>query len=99
MPERSEIQTYAYQISQKAIADLKSAIHILLSTEGKNGLTNSQIGRALGIYTGHVGHEGHISRTLLGIMEAEGVVLQNKETKKWFLKEISSLNGGNQELA
>ena len=32
------------------------------------------IGRGLGIYGGHVNHEGHIPRTLLSIMESEGVV-------------------------
>jgi len=39
---------------------------------------------------GHVEHEGHIPRTLLAIMEAEGVVEQVKETKAWRLRTYSS---------
>ena len=34
---------------------------------------------------GHVEHEGHIPRTLLALMEAEGVVQQDKATKLWSL--------------
>lgn len=49
-------------------------------------MKNAEIGRSLGIYMGHVRHEGHISRTLLGMMEEEGVVEQDSETKKWKLK-------------
>ena len=52
---------------------------------GPDGLSNAQIGRRLGIYTGHKGHEGHIPRTLLAIMEAEHVVEQDNERKLWRL--------------
>lgn len=78
------IDFQAYQVSQKAITDLKSAIYLLLSSSRDKGMTNAEIGRSLGIYTGHKGHEGHISRTLLAIMEEEGVVKQNKD-KTWAL--------------
>ena len=71
-----------YFLAQTAIAHLKAAIHILLSRK-QDGLRNSEIGRELGIYMGHVEHVGHIPRTLLAIMEAEGVVAQNKKTKIW----------------
>ncbi len=73
-----------YHLAQIAISNLKSAIYQLLSNQKENGMTNAQIGRALGIYTGHKGHEGHIPRTLLAIMEIEGVVKQN-EDKTWIL--------------
>jgi len=76
-----------YNKAQKAMAEIKSAIHQLL-TVNTVGMKNSEIGRALGIYAGHQGHEGHISRTLLAIMEAEGVVAQDKETKKWSLRTL-----------
>lgn len=76
----------AYQLAQKALADLKTAIYILLSEPNSDGFTNAEIGRALGIYQGHIGHEGHIPRTLLSLMEVEKVVEQNAETKKWKLK-------------
>ena len=75
----------AYQLAQKAIAKLKTAIYRALA-ESEGGLTNAALGRALGIYSGHVGHEGHISRTMLAVMEAEGVVEQNSETKIWYLR-------------
>ena len=76
----------AYSIAQTAIANLKSAVYIILETAGDDGMTNADIGRTLGIYQGHIKHEGHIPRTLLGIMEHEGVVEQVEETKKWKLK-------------
>ncbi len=76
----------AYQLAQKAIADLKTSIFILLSESNEKELTNAEIGRSLGVYHGHIGHEGHIPRTLLGLMEQEGVVEQNSDSKKWRLK-------------
>ena len=58
----------------------------MLSRASNDGLKNSDIGRQLGIYMGHVEHEGHIPRTLLAIMESEGVVEQDNETKAWRLR-------------
>jgi hypothetical protein len=78
-PARSE----AYRAAQDGLTCLKVAIHALL--EGQAGMTNVEIGRALGIYQGHVGHEGHIPRTLLAMMEAEGVVQQDQD-KRWRLR-------------
>ena len=72
-----------YHISQRAIADLKAAIRGLLVNGPDRGMTNAEVGKSLGIYQGHIGHEGHIPRTLLATMEAEGVVRQDDETKKW----------------
>ena len=76
----------AYRDAQRALADLKGAIHELLAAAQDGGLTNAEIGRALGIYAGHVGHEGHVSRTLLALMESDGVVEQDEATKRWRLK-------------
>lgn len=70
----------AYQLAQGAMANLKSSVYLLLE-QSSEGLTNAAIGRSLGIYSGHVRHEGHISRTILALMEAEGVVEQNPATK------------------
>jgi len=81
-----EMDMSPYAMAQRAIAELKSSIHELLLRPTPSGLTNAEIGRSLGIYTGHVGHEGHISRTLLAIMEAEGVVEQDGESKRWSLR-------------
>ena len=75
-------------LAQLAMSQLKSAIYLLLKDAKSGGMKNSEIGRSLGIYTGHVEHEGHIPRTLLSIMEAEGVVEQDKETKLWSLKKF-----------
>ncbi|MCR4307999.1 MAG: hypothetical protein NUV80_05545 [Candidatus Berkelbacteria bacterium] len=74
-----------YKSAQIVIAEPKGAIHQVLEENSNNGFTNAELGRALGIYSGHVGHEGHISRTLLGMMESEGVVRQDSATKRWFL--------------
>jgi hypothetical protein len=75
-----------YQVAQRAMADLKGAIYDLLAANIDRPLKNAEIGRSLGIYSGHVEHEGHISRTLLEIMKAEGVVEQDADTKLWSLK-------------
>jgi hypothetical protein len=75
----------AYLQAQEAMAKLRSAIHSILEC-APAGLSNARIGRSLGIYSGHVGHEGHISRTILALMEAEGVVEQDKTTKAWRLR-------------
>lgn len=78
----------AYHDAQRALADLKGAIYEILSAAPGDGLTNAEIGRSLGIYAGHVGHEGHVSRTLLAMMESESVVEQVETTKKWRLKQV-----------
>jgi hypothetical protein len=74
----------SYHLAQSAISDLKGAIYSLLQNSPKDSLSNAEIGRSLGIYTGHEGHEGHIPRTLLAMMEEEGVVKQD-DNKKWHL--------------
>jgi hypothetical protein len=81
---------YPYQRAQSALADLKGAIYETLSLSQLEGMTNAQIGRSLGIYTGHVGHEGHIPRTLLAIMEQEGVVEQDEKSKRWTIRKHSA---------
>ncbi|MDQ4121742.1 MAG: hypothetical protein M3209_09880 [Acidobacteriota bacterium] len=85
----------AYHLAQKAIADLKFAVYATLSKAPEIGMTNAEIGRSLGIYMGHVRHEGHISRTILSLMESEGVVHQNKETKRWTLKKYNMFTDHN----
>jgi len=75
-----------YLLAQTAMAQLKSAVHMLLGEAGQTGLRNADIGRLLGIHMGHVEHEGHIPRTLLAIMEAEGVAEQDGTTKVWRLR-------------
>ena len=78
----------AYSIAQTAIAELKTAIYMILEDSKADGMTNAEIGRTLGIYQGHIGHEGHMPRTLLALMEHEEVVEQISENKKWKLKEF-----------
>ena len=85
MTQPTQRSEQAYADAQNAIAILKAAIYRVLVDAGPDGLSNAQIGRRLGIYTGHKGHEGHIPRTLLAIMEAEHVVEQNNERKLWRL--------------
>jgi hypothetical protein len=89
--EHQPFMTEAYHLAQKALADLKAAVRRTLENGDGGGLTNAEIGRTLGIYAGHVGHEGHISRTILAVMESEGVVSQNATTKRWSIR-IHHLN-------
>ena len=93
MPDPSTRTSVAYAKAQTAIADLKAAIYCVLLEAVPRGLNNVDIGKALGIYKGHVGHDGHIPRTLLAIMENEGVVEQDADTKSWKLKNIAHRSG------
>jgi hypothetical protein len=77
------MQSDLYRKAQTAIAELKSATFELLE-RGEIAKTNAEIGRSLGIYMGHIGHEGHISRTILSLMEDEGSVIQDGKGGKWY---------------
>ena len=76
----------AYLKAQTALAALKASVRTVLLYGPQDGMKNAEIGRTLGIYSGHVDHEGHISRTILALMEREGVVEQDETTKKWRLR-------------
>lgn len=78
-----------YERAQIALANLKVAVYELLVQAGEEDLSNAEIGRALGIYAGHVGHEGHISRTVLEMLQHDGVAEQNAATKRWFARRPS----------
>jgi hypothetical protein len=78
--------TESYLVAQTAVAQLKGAIHHVLAHAPGEGMKNVDIGRLLGIYMGHVEHEGHIPRTLLSMMESEGVVEQDLKSKTWRLR-------------
>ena len=79
----------SYFMAQTAIAQLKSAIRMVLSHAGTEGLRNTDIGRLLGIGRGHVRHKGHIPRTLLAMMEDEGVVERDPDTRRWKLRQAA----------
>ena len=74
----------AYSKAQEGLALLKSAVHEILNEYKEDGLRNVDVGKLLGIYHGHVRHEGHISRTILAILEEDGTIMQELESKKWF---------------
>lgn len=86
MAEPTEATAVAYAEAQAAIASLKSAVYRVLLNAAPDGLRNVDVGRALGIYAGHVKHQGHIPMVLLKAMESEGVVQQDSDTKLWRLK-------------
>jgi hypothetical protein len=79
------MQSDEYRRAQVAMAELKAAVLSLLERT-PSGATNAVIGRSLGIYGGHKGHEGHISRTVLAMLEGEGVVQQNDEDRTWTIR-------------
>lgn len=79
----------SYLMAQTAIAQLKSAIHMVLSRAGTEGLRNTDIWRLLGIGRGHVRHKEHIPRTLLAMMEDEGVVEQDPDTRRGKLRQAA----------
>lgn len=76
-----------YQIAQKAIVELKTAVYLVLKENSENGLRNVDVGRLLGIGYGHSGkHQDHVPRVILELLQKEGMVLQDKKTKRWMLK-------------
>jgi len=78
--------TTPYARAQRALANLKEAVYETIVDGPENGLTNAEVGRMLGIYMGHKGHEGHISRTILSLLEDEGRVCQDRVTKRWMVR-------------
>ena len=87
MDRETEIRIRAYRRAQRAIAELKSAAVDLLATAGPEGWRNAQIGRLLGIYQGHVRHEGHISRTILEMLQADGIAEQKGQGGPWQIRQ------------
>src|SRR5262245_37861189 len=87
MDRHTEIRIRAYRRAQRAMAELKAATVDLLATAGAEGLRNSQIGRLLGIYQGHVRHQGHISRTILEMLQADGIAEQNGQGGPWQMRQ------------
>lgn len=71
------------------MAELKGVVYELLC-QSEAGLSNAEVGRRLGIYGGHVGHEGHVSRTILGILEKEEVIVQDKKSKVWTVRKLGT---------
>jgi hypothetical protein len=74
----------SYEKAQRGITLLKSAVYEMLKEAGENGLRNVDLGKSLGIYAGHIGHQGHIPRTVLELLRSEGVAEQHGD-KKWRL--------------
>ncbi len=74
-----------FALAQDAYAKLKSAVYGLLMQSPNRPMTNAEIGRTLGIYGGHLGHVGHIPRTILEELKKDGLVEQDSETKAWSL--------------
>ena len=92
-PQPNCMKTDYYEQAQAAIAMLKSAIHGLLSdpSTSSEGLRNAEIGRELGIYRVHLDpkqQSGHISRSILKLMEFDEVVEYNERTHLWSLRDI-----------
>lgn len=75
----------AYSLAQQAMQLLRIAIYKSLEASPDEGLRNSELGRVLGVYMGHAGHQGHVTRTVLALMENEGAVVQDPENRKWRL--------------
>ena len=78
--------TTPYARAQRALGILKETVYETIVDGPENGLTNAEVGRMLGIYMGHKGHEGHISRTILSLLEEDGMVCQDNVTKRWMVK-------------
>jgi hypothetical protein len=87
MHREIEIRIRAYRRAQRAIAELKSAAVDLLATAGPEGFRNAQVGRLLGIYQGHVRHQGHISRTILEMLQADGIAEQKGQGGPWQIRQ------------
>ncbi|KKM17144.1 hypothetical protein LCGC14_1678760, partial [marine sediment metagenome] len=71
--------------AQGALAALKAAVRTVLECAPEEGLRNVDVGKSLGIYGGHVEHVGHISRTILAMLESDGIAEQFGPDKRWRL--------------
>lgn len=80
------METSLYTRAQRAMAELKGVVYELVAASGPDGLSNAEIGRSLGIYQGHVRHQGHVSRTILAMLQAEQVLQQNRSNKRWTVR-------------
>ena len=87
--------TDLYQKAQIGLVDIKGAVFELLQ-RSEGGMTTAEIGRSLGIYMDHAGHEGHISGTILAMMETEGAAWQEAPRGKWHAAGRDG-DGGNSE--
>ena len=76
-----------YTRAQRALAELKGVVFELI-TDSAKGISNAEIGRRLGIYGGHSGQVGHISRTILELLEKDEIVHQDAKTKLWSLRSL-----------
>lgn len=74
-----------YDFAQNAWTALKLTVLSLLEN-APGGLRNVDIGTSLGIYGGHRGHQGHVSRTILEELAQEGLVYQDRHSKRWYYK-------------
>ena len=72
-----------FALAQEGYAKLKAAIYGLLSQEPQRPLSNVEIGRTLGIHAGHLGHAGHIPRTILEDLKNDGLIEQDAQSKAW----------------
>ncbi len=75
----------AFETAQGALAALKAAVRTVLECAPEEGLRNVDVGKSLGIYGGHVEHVGHISRTILAMLESDGIAEQFGPDKRWRL--------------
>jgi hypothetical protein len=88
------MESSLYTRAQRAVAELKGVVYELVAASGPEGLTNAEIGRTLGIYQGHVRHQGHVSRTILAMLQAEDVLQQNAASKRWTVRRSEDLRTG-----
>lgn len=71
--------------AEHAIVELKTAVLEVLNSIHPKGISNVDLGRELGINHGYNGgNEGHIQRTILGLLTMEGLAYQNLKTKLWY---------------
>lgn len=71
-------------MAQRALADLKVAAAMLLSEVADPGLSNAEIGRALAYALATRAAKG--TSTFLALMETEGLVVQDPDSKRWRLR-------------
>lgn len=80
-----------YEKAQMGITLLKAAVYEMLLEAGEKGVRNVDVGKRLGIYAGHIGHQGHIPRTILELLRSEGVADQGSE-KRWSLINVEQID-------
>ena len=87
-----------YRRAQVALADLKAAARGVLLSAPSDGLADDDVGRLLGLNALSGTADGQLTRTILGVLEAEGVATKD-EGERWHFRTRSGSDAAQAKTA